>query len=48
MLHLQLILGVREAAGVLQDLFVQIANGGDIKALATAADTKIEEILNKA
>jgi len=35
-----------EAAGVLQDLFVQIANGGDIPALAAAADERIEEILN--
>ena len=37
-----------EAAGILQDLFVKIANGGDVKALATDADTKIEAILNKA
>jgi N,N'-diacetylchitobiose transport system substrate-binding protein len=37
-----------EAAGVLQDLFVQIANGGDVKALAEAADEKIEDILNDA
>jgi N,N'-diacetylchitobiose transport system substrate-binding protein len=35
-----------EAAGVLQDLFVQIANGGDIEALAAAADEQIEENLN--
>lgn len=35
-----------EAAGVLQDLFVQIANGGDIEELAAAADEEIEEILN--
>jgi N,N'-diacetylchitobiose transport system substrate-binding protein len=35
-----------EAAAVLQDLFVQIANGGDIQALAAAADERIEEILN--
>ncbi len=35
-----------EAAGILQDLFVQIANGGDVEALAAAADTAIEEILN--
>jgi N,N'-diacetylchitobiose transport system substrate-binding protein len=35
-----------EAAGVLQDLFVQIANGGDIEDLAAAADEEIEEILN--
>ena len=35
-----------EAAAVLQDLFVQIANGGDIQALAAAADEQIEEILN--
>ena len=35
-----------EAAGVLQDLFVQIANGGDIAALAAEADQRIEEILN--
>lgn len=36
-----------EAAGVLQDLFVKIATGGDITAAATAADAAIEEILNK-
>ena len=35
-----------EAAQLLQDLFVQIANGGDIKALAEKADTDIEAILN--
>ena len=35
-----------EESRVLQDLFVQIANGGDIEALAKAADEKIEEILN--
>ncbi|QAY73247.1 extracellular solute-binding protein [Agromyces protaetiae] len=35
-----------EAAGVLQDLFVQIAQGGDVQALAEAADEKIEDILN--
>jgi N,N'-diacetylchitobiose transport system substrate-binding protein len=35
-----------EAAAVLQDLFAQIANGGDIEALAADADEEIEEILN--
>jgi N,N'-diacetylchitobiose transport system substrate-binding protein len=35
-----------EAAGILQDLFVQIANGGDVQALAEAADERIEGILN--
>jgi N,N'-diacetylchitobiose transport system substrate-binding protein len=35
-----------EESRVLQDLFVQIANGGDIEALAKEADKKIEEILN--
>ncbi len=35
-----------EAQGIMQDLFVNIANGGDIKELATAADEQIEEILN--
>ncbi|MBX6748091.1 MAG: extracellular solute-binding protein [Micromonosporaceae bacterium] len=35
-----------EESRVLQDLFVQIANGGDVEALAKAADEKIEEILN--
>lgn len=35
-----------EAAQLLQDLFVQIANGGDIAALATDADARIEAILN--
>ncbi|WP_374977314.1 extracellular solute-binding protein [Microbacterium trichothecenolyticum] len=35
-----------EAQGIMQDLFVNIANGGDIKELATAADEQIESILN--
>jgi N,N'-diacetylchitobiose transport system substrate-binding protein len=35
-----------EAAGILTDLFVNIAQGGDIKALAEAADEEIEAILN--
>jgi N,N'-diacetylchitobiose transport system substrate-binding protein len=35
-----------EAQGIMQDLFVNIANGGDIEELATAADEQIEEILN--
>lgn len=35
-----------EAAGILQDFFVQIANGGDIPELAAELDTKIEDILN--
>jgi N,N'-diacetylchitobiose transport system substrate-binding protein len=35
-----------EAQGIMQDLFVNIANGGDVKELATAADEQIESILN--
>ena len=35
-----------EASGILTDLFVNIAQGGDIKALAEAADEEIEAILN--
>ncbi|MDR5698286.1 extracellular solute-binding protein [Agromyces aerolatus] len=35
-----------EAAGILQDLFVKIAQGGDVQALADEADEKIEAILN--
>lgn len=35
-----------EAAGILQDLFVKIAQGGDVAALAEAADAEIEAILN--
>jgi len=35
-----------EAAGILQDLFVNIAQGGDVKALAEQADEDIEAILN--
>lgn len=35
-----------EAARVLQDFFVQLANGGDIEPLAEELDTKIEDILN--
>lgn len=35
-----------EAARILEDLFVNIAQGGDVKALAEEADTQIEDILN--
>ncbi len=35
-----------EAQGLLQDFFVQIANGGDAATLAAELDTKIESILN--
>ncbi|MCX6502608.1 MAG: extracellular solute-binding protein [Microbacterium sp.] len=35
-----------EAQGIMQDLFVNIANGGDIAELAAAADEQIEAILN--
>ncbi len=35
-----------EAAGILQDLFVKIAQGGDVASLAEEADQKIEDILN--
>jgi N,N'-diacetylchitobiose transport system substrate-binding protein len=35
-----------EGARILQDLFAQIANGGDIEALTADADEQIEEILN--
>ncbi|MEZ5189459.1 MAG: hypothetical protein R2717_00260 [Schumannella sp.] len=35
-----------EAARVLQDFFVQLANGGDAASLAADLDTKIEAILN--
>jgi N,N'-diacetylchitobiose transport system substrate-binding protein len=35
-----------EASGILTDLFVNIAQGGDIQALAEAADEEIEAILN--
>lgn len=35
-----------EAQGLLQDFFVKIANGGDVKALATELDAKIESVLN--
>ncbi len=35
-----------EAQGILQDLFVNIANGGDLASLTAATDTKIESILN--
>jgi N,N'-diacetylchitobiose transport system substrate-binding protein len=35
-----------EASGILTDLFVNIAQGGDVKALAEAADEEIEAILN--
>ena len=34
------------AQGLLQDFFVQIANGGDAATLAAELDTKIESILN--
>lgn len=35
-----------EAAGILQDFFVQVASGGDVTALAEKLDTDIEAILN--
>ena len=35
-----------EASRVLQDFFVQLAKGGDVKPLAEELDTKIEDILN--
>lgn len=35
-----------EAAGIMQDLFVNIAQGGDVPALAEQADRDIEAILN--
>lgn len=35
-----------EAKGIMQDLFVNIANGGDVKSLAQDADEQIEAILN--
>lgn len=35
-----------EAAGIMQDLFVSIAQGGDVQALAEQADADIEAILN--
>ncbi|WP_022886011.1 extracellular solute-binding protein [Glaciibacter superstes] len=35
-----------EASGLLTDLFVKIAQGGDVEQLATEADEKIESILN--
>lgn len=35
-----------EASGLLQDLFVTIAQGGDVQALAEQADADIEAILN--
>ena len=35
-----------EAKGLLQDFFVQIANGGDTASLAKDLDEKIEAILN--
>ncbi|MDQ1131284.1 extracellular solute-binding protein [Microbacterium sp. SORGH_AS_0888] len=35
-----------EAQGVMQDLFVKIAGGGDVASLAAAADEKIDSILN--
>lgn len=35
-----------EAARVLEDFFVKIAQGGDVQSLAEEVDTKIEDILN--
>ncbi|WP_350349236.1 extracellular solute-binding protein [Agromyces sp. G08B096] len=35
-----------EAARILEDLFVNIAQGGDVQSLAEEADTQIEDILN--
>ena len=35
-----------EAKGLLQDFFVQVAAGGDVKTLATALDERIDSILN--
>ena len=35
-----------EAKGLLQDFFVKVAQGGDVKSLATELDTQIESILN--
>lgn len=35
-----------EAQGIIQDFFVNVANGGDLKSLATALDEQIEAILN--
>ncbi|MEA9987165.1 MULTISPECIES: extracellular solute-binding protein [Subtercola] len=35
-----------EAAGILQDFFVKIGQGGDVTALATDVDSKINAILN--
>jgi N,N'-diacetylchitobiose transport system substrate-binding protein len=35
-----------EAQGIMQDFFVNVANGGDLEALATALDEQIESILN--
>lgn len=35
-----------EAQGIMQDLFVNIANGGDVASLAADADAEIESILN--
>jgi N,N'-diacetylchitobiose transport system substrate-binding protein len=35
-----------EAARILEDFFVKIAQGGDVQALADEVDTKIEDILN--
>jgi N,N'-diacetylchitobiose transport system substrate-binding protein len=35
-----------EAQGVIQDFFVNVANGGDLESLATELDTQIESILN--
>ena len=36
-----------ESSRVLEDFFVKVAQGGDLKSLATEVDTKIEDILNK-
>ncbi|MEZ3159303.1 extracellular solute-binding protein [Microbacterium sp. BWT-B31] len=35
-----------EASRILEDFFVKIAQGGDVKSLAEEVDTKIEDILN--
>jgi len=36
-----------ESDKILEDLFVQIAKGGDVQSLATAADAKITAALNR-
>jgi N,N'-diacetylchitobiose transport system substrate-binding protein len=35
-----------EAQGIIQDFFVNVANGGDLESLATDLDSQIESILN--